>query len=97
MPDPDDHVHVAREQQLRNTGSYGDTHCWRRRCAAAVEFTAHATQVNKGQCTVLHWRALDVTRYIVNNGGVAGESSQQVCPEVTTPYSCASSTTMAPR
>ena len=53
---------------------------------AAVEFTADATQVNKGQCTVLHWRALDVSAVYLNNGGVAGESSQQVCPEVTTPY-----------
>ena len=53
---------------------------------AAVEFTADATQVNKGQCTVLRWRALDVSAVYLNNGGVAGESSQQVCPEVTTPY-----------
>ena len=53
---------------------------------AAVEFTADATQVNRGQCTVLHWRALDVSAVYLNNGGVAGESSQQVCPEVTTPY-----------
>ena len=53
---------------------------------AAVEFTADATQVNKGQCTVLRWRALDVSAVYLNNGGVAGESSQRVCPEVTTPY-----------
>jgi hypothetical protein len=53
---------------------------------AGVEFSADRTQLNKGQCTVLHWRALDVRAVYLNNGGVAGESSQQVCPEVTTPY-----------
>jgi len=52
----------------------------------AVEFTADTTQVNKGQCTMLRWRALDVSAVYLNNGGVAGESSQRVCPEVTTPY-----------
>ena len=53
---------------------------------AAVEFTADATQVIKGQCTVLRWRAVDVREVFLNNDGVAGESSQEVCPEVTTPY-----------
>ena len=51
-----------------------------------VEFTADATQVIKGQCTVLRWRAVDVRVVFLNNAGVAGESSKEVCPEVTTPY-----------
>ena len=53
---------------------------------AAVEFTSDATQVVKGQCTVLHWRAVDVSAVYLNNVGVAGESSQQVCPEADTTY-----------
>jgi hypothetical protein len=53
---------------------------------SAVEFTADATQVVKGQCTVLRWRAVNVSAVYLNNAGVAGESSQQVCPEVATTY-----------
>jgi hypothetical protein len=51
-----------------------------------VEFTADATQVIKGQCTVLRWRAVDVRAVYLNNVGVAGESSQQICPEANTTY-----------
>jgi hypothetical protein len=53
---------------------------------AAVEFTADATQVIKGLCTVLRWRAVDVRAVYLSNLGVAGESSKDVCPEVTTSY-----------
>jgi hypothetical protein len=51
-----------------------------------VDFTADATQVIKGQCTVLRWRVVDVRAVYLNNVGVPGESSQSVCPEVTTSY-----------
>jgi hypothetical protein len=53
---------------------------------AAVEFTADANQVVKGQCTVLRWRAVNVSAVYLNNNGVAGEFTQQVCPEVNTTY-----------
>jgi len=53
---------------------------------AAVEFSADATQVILGQCTMLRWRAVNVSTVYLNNAGVAGESSQQVCPQVNTTY-----------
>jgi hypothetical protein len=54
--------------------------------APSVEFTVDSPQVVKGQCTTLRWRAVNVRAVYLNNGGVAGESTKEVCPETTTTY-----------
>ncbi|MGQ9490876.1 MAG: hypothetical protein ACUVR4_11275 [Anaerolineae bacterium] len=53
---------------------------------AAFEFTADSYRVALGQCTVLRWRATGVRAVYLNNQGVAGEDSRQVCPSTTTDY-----------
>ncbi len=50
------------------------------------EFTADSYRVASGQCTVLRWRATGVRAVYLNNQGVAGEDSRQVCPTTTTDY-----------
>ena len=52
----------------------------------AIEFWADAYQIRGGECTTLHWRVTGASAVYLNNIGVAGESSQQVCPEVNTLY-----------
>ncbi len=52
----------------------------------AIEFSADAYQIRRGECTILHWRVTGASAVYLNNVGVAGESSQQVCPEVGTTY-----------
>lgn len=52
----------------------------------AIEFTAETYQIAKGQCTTLHWRVTGVRAVYLNNQGVPGESSQQVCPEASITY-----------
>ena len=52
----------------------------------AVEFRADAYQVAESQCTYLHWRVTNVRSVFLNNQGVAGESSQKVCPTADTTY-----------
>jgi hypothetical protein len=51
-----------------------------------IEFKADAYQVVKGECTYLHWRVTNVRSVFLNNQGVAGESSQKICPETDTTY-----------
>lgn len=53
---------------------------------AGVEFAVDATEIVSGQCTILHWRAVDVSAVYLNNVGVAGESSQRICPEANSTY-----------
>lgn len=53
---------------------------------AAFEFTADSYRIAPGQCTVLRWRATGVRAVYLNNQGVAGEDSRQVCPTTTTDY-----------
>lgn len=53
---------------------------------AAIEFTADSYRVAPSQCTVLRWRVTNVRAVYLNNQGVSGEASQQVCPTVTTDY-----------
>lgn len=52
----------------------------------AFEFAADSYRVAPGQCTVLRWRATGVRAVYLNNQGVAGEDSRQVCPTTTTDY-----------
>jgi hypothetical protein len=51
-----------------------------------IEFSADAYQIRKGECTILRWRVTGASAVYLNNVGVAGESSQQVCPEANTTY-----------
>jgi hypothetical protein len=53
---------------------------------AAVEFTADDYEITQGKCTVLHWRAVNVSAVYLNDEGVAGEASRKVCPQTTTEY-----------
>jgi len=52
----------------------------------ALEFTADDYEVPRGSCTTLHWRVTDVSAVYLDDVGVAGESSRQVCPSETTTY-----------
>jgi hypothetical protein len=52
----------------------------------SIEFSADAYQIRRGECTILRWRVTGASAVYLNNVGVAGESSQQVCPEVDTSY-----------
>ncbi len=51
-----------------------------------IAFSADAYQIRRGECTTLRWRVTGARAVYLNNVGVAGESSQQVCPEVNTLY-----------
>ncbi len=53
---------------------------------AAFEFTTDAYEIINGACTTLRWRANNVLGVYLNGEGVAGESTRQVCPTVTTVY-----------
>ncbi|MCX6031945.1 MAG: hypothetical protein NT169_21935 [Chloroflexi bacterium] len=52
----------------------------------AVVFTADSSEIVKGKCTTLRWWTADVTAVYLNDGGVAGVASKEVCPETTTQY-----------
>jgi hypothetical protein len=51
-----------------------------------VQFSADATSLTLGQCTVLHWRTEFVQAVFLNGQGVVGDGDQQVCPKKTTTY-----------
>lgn len=53
---------------------------------AAIEFTADSYQITAGECTTLRWRVTDVRAVYLNNEGVAGEATRQVCPAATSDY-----------
>lgn len=46
----------------------------------AIVFTVDSSRLAPGQCTVLRWRVTDVRAVFLNDVGVAGEASQQICP-----------------
>lgn len=50
------------------------------------EFTADAYEIPLGGCTTLRWKAVGVAGVYLDDTGVPGESSQQVCPDATTTY-----------
>lgn len=53
---------------------------------AQVEFWADSLHLNKGDCTLLHWKVDYVTSVRLNGEPVAQESARRVCPEQTTTY-----------
>lgn len=53
---------------------------------ATVVFTADSYQITSGDCTTLRWSVTDVRAVYLNNEGVAGEASRQVCPNTSTDY-----------
>ncbi len=54
--------------------------------AVAIEFSADSYRIAENTCTTLRWRALGVRAVYLDNQGVVGEASQQVCPSTTTVY-----------
>jgi hypothetical protein len=52
----------------------------------AVVFFAEESTIVKGQCTTLHWETNDVSAVFLDEGGVAGVATKEVCPETTTTY-----------
>lgn len=54
--------------------------------AVTIEFSADSYRIAENTCTTLRWRAEGVRAVYLNNQGVAGEASQQVCPTATTVY-----------
>lgn len=51
-----------------------------------INFWADSYTVAPGQCTTLRWDVQGVQAVFLNEQGVAGQSSQQVCPNQTTTY-----------
>ena len=54
--------------------------------SASINFWVDNGNIGVGQCTTLRWDVRNVRAVYLNNNGVAGQSSQQVCPNVTTTY-----------
>jgi hypothetical protein len=53
---------------------------------ASINFWADNTNLNAGECTTLRWDVQNVREVYLDNQGVAGQGSQQVCPGSTTTY-----------
>lgn len=53
---------------------------------AAIDFTADDYQIVSGSCTTLRWRVTNVKAVYLNNQGVEGVSTLQVCPTTDTEY-----------
>lgn len=51
-----------------------------------IEFTADRYQITEGQCATLRWRATNVIAVYLDDQGVAGEATREVCPATTTTY-----------
>lgn len=51
-----------------------------------VNFRADRTTIPSGECTMLRWDVDNVQAVYLNGQGVAGHSSQNVCPETTSTY-----------
>ena len=52
----------------------------------AIEFTVDKAQITSGDCTTLRWSASGVKEVRLNDRGVAGIATEQVCPTQTTDY-----------
>lgn len=52
----------------------------------SINFWVDNATVNAGQCTTLRWDVQNVREVYLDNRGVAGQGSQQVCPSSTTGY-----------
>jgi len=53
---------------------------------ASIEFWADRTQISAGECLSLGWRVSGVTAIYLDNQGVIGEETRQVCPTADTTY-----------
>lgn len=53
---------------------------------AQINFWVDNGTINVGQCTTLRWDVQNVKAVYLNDQGVAGKGSQQVCPTSTTTY-----------
>lgn len=53
---------------------------------AEVSFWADRTSLTSGECTVLHWDVEHATAVFLNDAGVVGHGTQQVCPAKKTTY-----------
>ncbi len=53
---------------------------------AQINFWVDNGTINSGQCTTLRWDVKNVKAVYLNDQGVAGQGSQQVCPTSTTTY-----------
>lgn len=51
-----------------------------------VQFSANSFTLIKGQCTNLTWQTSDVSAVYLNDAGVPGVATKEVCPETTTIY-----------
>ncbi len=51
-----------------------------------INFSVDNATINAGQCTTLRWDVQNVSAVFLNDQGVAGQASQQVCPGSTTTY-----------
>jgi hypothetical protein len=51
-----------------------------------LNFSADATTLNAGQCTTLRWDSGDIQDLHLDNDGVAGSGTRDVCPTGTTTY-----------
>ncbi len=76
---------------LRTTGSAGQqarniTITVQTVGAVGVEFRADQYTITEGKCTTLRWRATDVLAVYLDDEGVAGEATRQVCPVMSTTY-----------
>ncbi|MBI5028977.1 MAG: fibronectin type III domain-containing protein [Chloroflexi bacterium] len=53
---------------------------------ASISFRADQTTLTRGQCTTLRWDVENATAVFLDNNGVAGHSTSQVCPSNSTTY-----------
>ena len=53
---------------------------------ASIEFWVDRTQISAGECLSLGWRVSGVTAVYLDNQGVIGEETRQVCPTADTTY-----------
>jgi hypothetical protein len=51
-----------------------------------VQFSANSFTLIKGQCTNLTWQTSDVIAVFLNDAGVPGVATKEVCPETTSVY-----------
>lgn len=52
----------------------------------AIQFTANSFTLIKGQCTNLIWQTSDVSAVYLNDSGVPGTATKEICPETTSVY-----------
>ena len=53
---------------------------------AADSFWADHYLLESGECTIIHWSVTNVEEVYLNNSGVVGQGTMQVCPTTTTTY-----------